>query len=177
VDLDLRLPTEAQWEYACRAGTDTATWYGDLEILGQDNAPILDEIAWYSGNSGVDFDYFDLTEGFDSSAWKEKQYPHVAAGTREVKLKRPNPWGLYDMLGNVWEWCLDFWADSYPEGPRTDPMGPESGAERVVRGGSWDVIARRMRAAYRAGPLPGARLHDLGFRLSRRQGLGAWSSP
>ncbi len=164
--LGLRLPTEAQWEHACRVGTDGATWLGDLEIVGVNNAPLLDEIAWYGGNSGVDF---DLDEGADSTGWKEKQYPHKLAGTREVKLKRPNPWGLYDTLGNVWEWCSDSWADHYPEGPRTDPTGPEGGAERVVRGGSWGDLARSVRAAYRYRSRPGARGHYLGFRLSRGQ--------
>ena len=172
-DLELRLPTEAQWEHACRAGTQTATWLGDLEILGTCDAPALDEIAWYSGNSGVGF---DLDDGADSSKWPEKQYPHEMAGTREVKLKASNLWGLYDMLGNAWEWCSDYWADRYPEGSRIDPGGPERGAERVIRGGSWYVNARSVRAAYRDGCPPGDRLVYLGFRLARGQGRGAWSS-
>ena len=69
--LDLTLPTEAQWEYACRAGAELATYAGAMEIKGKHNAPILDEIAWYGGNSGLDF---DLDEGYDSSDWPEKQY-------------------------------------------------------------------------------------------------------
>ncbi len=164
--LELRLPTEAQWERACRAGTGGATWMGELEILGESNAPLLDEIAWYGGNSGLDF---DLDDGQDSSGWKEKQYPHELAGTCEVKLKAPNPWGLYDTLGNVWEWGSDFWVECYPEGPRIDPVGPEEGAVRVVRGGSWDAHARRVRAAYRHWYPPGVRFSYLGFRVSRRQ--------
>jgi formylglycine-generating enzyme required for sulfatase activity len=165
-DLGLVLPTEAQWEYACRAGTQTATYAGDLEIRGERDAPVLDAIAWYGGNSGVDY---DLEEGYDSSDWPETQYPHRKTGTRRVGLKRPNPCGLYDMLGNVWEWCRD--------GPRaygaeavTDPVGPvEAGAGRVVRGGSWDVGARRVRAAYRLRSAPVDRRADLGFRCARAQ--------
>ncbi len=164
--LELRLPTEAQWERACRVGTDTATWLSDLEILGESNAPLLDEIAWYGGNCGVDF---DLEDGVDSSNWKEKQYPHTLAGTRKVKLKKPNPWGLFDMLGNVWEWCSDVWGFRYPEGARTDPTGPAEGAERVIRGGSWSIYARRVRAAYRLGYHSGGHEHGLGFRVSHSQ--------
>jgi formylglycine-generating enzyme required for sulfatase activity len=112
--LGLQLPSEAQWEYACRAGTTTATYAGDLKIFSDHNAPVLDEIAWYSGNCGVGF---ELTNGEDSSTWKGKQYPHTHAGTRPVALKAPNAWGLYDMLGNVWEWCVDHWHTDYRGAP------------------------------------------------------------
>ena len=124
----LQLPTEAQWEYACRAGTTTAR-YGEL-----------DAVAWHSGNSGAE--------------------------THPVKQKQPNAWGLYDMLGNVYEWCAD-WKGSYQPGAVTNPTGPEEGSARVRRGGSWAVSARRVRVAFRNGDPPGIRHVYLGVRLSR----------
>jgi formylglycine-generating enzyme required for sulfatase activity len=166
--LDLVLPSEAQWEYACRAGTETAIYTGEITILGERNAPALDSIAWYGGNSGVDF---DLENGWDSSDWPQKQYPHQQAGTRPVGLKKPNPWGLYDMLGNVWEWTQDHWHDDY-EGVPTDGSAWQdrsTGGERVARGGSWYDPARFVRAAYRNRFDPGARYGHLGFRAVRVQ--------
>ena len=132
----LSLPTEAQWEYACRAGTQTPIYDGDYEILGESNAPALDPIAWYGGNCGRDF---DLENGIDISGWAEKQFDDERGGTRKVKIKAPNPHGLYDMLGNVLEWCSDWYADYDPE-ITTDPKGPSSQSGsygRVVRGGCW----------------------------------------
>ncbi len=159
--LGLTLPTEAQWEYACRAGMTTSTYAGDVEIVGYNNAPGLDAIAWYGGNSGHDF---DLEKGWDSSRWPEKQYPHTKAGTRKVGLKLPNGWGLYDMLGNVWQWCLDGWRN-YTNERIVDPIGPaDAGADRVIRGGCWNDDARGVRAAYRYAAQPVYRGYDLGFR-------------
>ncbi len=164
--LDARLPTEAEWEYACRAGTETSTYAGELEILGANNGPLLDAIAWYGGNSGVDF---ELEDGYDSAGWPEKQYPHTKAGTHPVRQKRPNAWGLYDMLGNVWEWCAD-WKGDYTQEPVRNPRGPDVGSYRVRRGGSWGNGARNVRAAARYWRSPGSRHVILGLRLARGQG-------
>jgi len=162
--LNLSLPTEAEWEYACRAGTAEATYAGPMEILGTCNAPILDDIAWYSGNSGVDF---DLEDGWDSSGWPEKQYDHQNAGTRKVGQKLPNRWGLFDMLGNVLEWCQDYWADDYSEATAVDPTGPPEGPYRVLRGGSWNFHAQYVRSAYRTPDGPGDRDSGVGFRCAQ----------
>ena len=141
--IHLALPSEAQWEFACRAGTTTATWLGDRGSL--------DEIAWHRGNSDENFDL-----------------PGASIGTQEVANKKPNPWGLFDMLGNVYELCRDRWnlRTPYPGEDRTDPLG-EEGSDRVFRGGAWHSYARGVRAAYRFGYDPGYRDHALGFRLSR----------
>jgi formylglycine-generating enzyme required for sulfatase activity len=169
--LNLGLPSEAQWEYACRAGTTTATDAGDMRILGDYNAPVLDAIAWYGGNSGVGF---ELDNGYDSSGWQGKQYDHTRAGTRAVAQKAANPWGLYDMLGNVWEWCADEWHSTYNGAPTdgsawigTSRHG--GAAYRVVRGGFWDDGARGVRAACRLRGGPAFRRGLIGFRCARVQ--------
>jgi formylglycine-generating enzyme required for sulfatase activity len=127
-----RLPTEAEWEYACRAGSKTAYSFGkSSEKLG--------DYAWFSQNSN--------------------DRPHPVA------LKKPNAWGLYDMHGNVWEWCSDWYGD-YPEGAVTDPSGPEEGSVRVYRGGSWLNGAASCRSANRFGAAPGYRNNFNGFRLA-----------
>ncbi len=178
-----RLPTEAEWEYACRAGTRTAIYTGALTLRGENDAPELDAIAWYGGNSGV---VYSLMGGVDASRWPQKQFQHSLAGTRRVKQKQANPWGLYDMLGNVGEWCLDAvpFGQRYPvalvEGQETaarrDPVGGGAGeaiATRAFRGGAWDAQARDVRAAYRYAVIPAYRNGNLGFRLCCGPPLGA----
>ena len=167
-DLNLTLPSEAQWEYACRAGTTEATCAGPMEILGANNAPVLDRIAWYGGNSGVDFDF---PNGRDSSDWEAKQYEHDKAGTRLVRQKDPNPWGLYDMLGNVWEWCEDGWHNTYADSPADGTARPPSdgAADRVIRGGSWGSNASGARSAVRSRNDPSYRNGNVGFRCTRVQ--------
>lgn len=124
------LPTEAQWEYACRA--EMANPFLDA----------LDKVAWYVENSG--------------------------GHTHPVGQKKPNSWGLHDMIGNIHEWCSD-WFDEYPNVTCVDPIGPDSGSYRVYRGGDWNSDAARCRIASRFGNFPGGgvlRNLDLGFRLA-----------
>ncbi len=130
-----RLPTEAEWEYACRAGTTTRFSYGD--DLNYTN---LGQYAWYGANSGNT--------------------------THPVGQKKPNPWGLNDLHGNVWEWCLDWWKDSLPEGPVTDPKGPSTGSSRVDRGGGFADLGGICRSASRDSCAPQNFVYKfLGFRV------------
>ena len=133
-----RLPTEAEWEYACRAGT-TGRWsFGDEE----DRAG---EYAWYRDNA------WDVSQ----------QYAH------KVGTKQPNPWGLHDMHGNVWEWVQD-WHGTYLDASQTDPTGPEKGTIRVLRGSGYSSLARAVRSSFRYGYTPARRFHCIGFRLLRQ---------
>ena len=125
-----RLPTEAEWEYACRAGTRTTYFWGDK----------------FDGK----FAWMRLTSD-------ETLQP---AG----KLK-PNPWGLYDMIGNVWEWCQDWYARPYMPGEQTDPPGPPEGKERVMRGGSWWTMKSSLTSANRKSGMPQRKEGDIGFRV------------
>jgi len=130
-----RLPTEAEWEYACRGETKTAFSFGDDEAD-------LEKYAWFDGNA------WDINE----------KYAHRAA------QKQPNPFGLHDMHGNVWEWCSD-WYDDYPSTPLRDPQGPDSGSFRVLRGGSWYRGPSRVRCARRDVNSPEYGSGNGGFRL------------
>ena len=129
----VQLPTEAEWEFACRAGTNTAHYSGDT-----DND--LDRVAWYEANS------------------KNTTHP--------VGQKEPNAFGLYDMLGNVWQWCADWYGkDYYGKSEAENPQGPAQGAYCVLRGGSWDDDPRDCRSAYRIGRGPDDR-YFFGFRVA-----------
>lgn len=139
--LGVRLPTEAQWEYACRAGTNTPFSFGDN---------ITPEQVNYDGNNP----YANGKKGL----YRQKTVP--------VKSLPANTWGLFEMHGNVWEWCQDAWQEKLPAEPITDPEGSGAGVGRVVRGGSWYGNGRGVRSAIRRGLAPDVRSGNIGFRLA-----------
>jgi formylglycine-generating enzyme required for sulfatase activity len=147
-----RLPTEAQWEYACRAGTQTAFSSGDI-VAGSCDEPNLDSVAWFCGNAGNT--------------------------SHDVGTKAANAWGLFDMHGNVWEWCNDYYSpyevhepDPDPDIPDVivyikDPAGPTDGENRVLRGGRWLLSSTMCRSAARMMGTPDYRGMNIGFRVSQ----------
>jgi formylglycine-generating enzyme required for sulfatase activity len=147
-----RLPTEAEWEFACRAGTTGATFRGETTVLScRPLDPVLDPIGWYCGNSDD--------------------------ATHSVGGRDNNPWGLEDVLGNVFEWTWDRYDASYgldlpplpaePDSVFSDPVGSSAGDSRVCRGGSWSVTPRECRSAFRFYHPPGGFYHDVGLRIVR----------
>lgn len=141
-----RLPTEAEWEYACRAGTTSAFAFGQAIRSGMAN---FDGHEEYDAVTGTVFNPVGV-----------KVDKPTAVGNYA-----PNNWGLFDMHGNVWEWCLDWWGLSLPGGSVTNSPGPTSGSERVVRGGCWYNYGRLCRSGSRFPGQPGYRGSDIGFRV------------
>jgi formylglycine-generating enzyme required for sulfatase activity len=157
------LPTEAQWENACRAGTETALGTGE-DIGGDRKDDAMGRVARYAGSVRKSL------VGLSKS-----QVTGIATdcGTAAVGSYEPNAWGLYDMHGNVWEWCRDWYGD-YDLSDATDPVGIKKGARRIERGGSWYDQAGWCRSATRTGAYPYMSNGNLGFRLSCP--AGAWIS-
>ncbi len=138
-----RLPTEAQWEYACRAGGETAYSFGE-------SSESMCDYAWFNGNGNFQ--------------------------THPVGENKANAWGLYDMHGNMGEWCSD-WYGRYPKGAVSDPTGPKEGSLRVNRGGSWHYEAASCRSAVRYGNVPSYRFRNYGFRVALSSQSGIPKSP
>jgi formylglycine-generating enzyme required for sulfatase activity len=135
------------------------SYAGDFTIKGERNAPDLDGIAWYGGNSSQGYE----DRRWSTSKWPEKQYPGGNAGPRLVGQKEANSWGLQDMLGNVWEWTGG-WYGAYPTGDVVDPRGAAASESRMKRGGSWFDFAANCRAAQRGTSSQGSRGISVGFR-------------
>jgi len=158
-----RLPTESEWEYGARAGTETAFFNGEITETGCTTVdPKLDEIGWYGANSEVSYG-----GAGDCTSWGCRYW---SCGPHPVGKKSANDWGLHDTAGNVYEWVWD-WYGTYPSGtveaPAEDPVGPEEGSDRVRRGGSWNLNARLCRAANRNWLFPGNRYRYVGLRPVR----------
>lgn len=131
----VRLPTEAEWEYACRAGTLTRFFFGDADTE-------FGDYAWYKANSAGG-----------------------AVPIHPVGGKKPNPWGLYDLYGNLLERCLDYYADAYAGAKEEDPQGPQAGSFHVLRGGNYHTIPGRCRSASRFSEAIAPKCHTISFRV------------
>ncbi len=131
-----RLPTESEWEFACRAGTSSADFWGSSS---SENA--ISSYCWYTENS--------------------------SSSTHQVGTKSPNAWGLYDMTGNVWEWCEDFYTSDYSDCPTDGRAYSGHSSNRVIRGGSWRSYAKGCRSANRGSSIPGYHYDGFGLRLVR----------
>ncbi len=174
-----RLPTEAEWEYACRGGTKTLwsfrdderprdyAWFGELTPEG---------IANISSFSGENTPQYSMLRNQSELSSEVQLRPGAELFAQEVGRKKPNPFGLFDMHGNVDQWCWD-WYDEYLPGPVTDPSGPSQGRSRVQRGGRWDWYLAVTRSAYRSMAPPSYRGASTGFRVARTSSLSNLSKP
>jgi len=151
------LPSEAQWEYTCLAGVDGVWWWGDREEDAKGNANVrssAEYLDWPNPFKGVNDGYIY---------------------TAPVGSFKPNPWGVYDIIGNVWEWCKDLFGP-YPSGNVSDPKGPSSGPGRVFRGGAWSCSSYLARSTGRSGFPPWFSNVDFGFRVMLPSGTGEGKS-
>jgi formylglycine-generating enzyme required for sulfatase activity len=149
-----RLPTEAEWEYACRAGTTTRFYFGDvLECAdeGKVYCEEMDKYMWWYGNNIYDGNLYNVNKN----------------GTKEVGLKTPNAWNLFDMSGGVREWCSDWWDDPYDRGEIVDPMGSTNEKYKIVKNSSYSNDAKDSRSAFRYRYTPSLKSLDMGFRVVR----------